>query len=137
LFCRVIGLPRVDVFVYDRQTGVTTRASVGVAKIQANSGAFNPAISGDGRYVAFDSVASKLMREDANEANGVFVRDTRPCFGDANETRAVNFSDFSIVLSNFGAQYPRATGVGDATLDAVVAFSDITSVLANCGAACN
>ena len=41
----------------------------------ANGGSFVAAISGDGRYVAFESAASNLVRGDRNGAVDIFVRD--------------------------------------------------------------
>jgi len=64
-----------DVFVHDRQTGETTRVSVASDGSQANGDSFAPAISGDGRYVAFSSSASNLVAGDQNGANDIFVRD--------------------------------------------------------------
>src|SRR5205809_6674555 len=42
-----------DVFVRDVQTGETTRVSVSSSGSEANGDSFAPAISSDGRYVAF------------------------------------------------------------------------------------
>ncbi len=64
-----------DVFVTDRQTGVTTRVSVSSAGIQGNAGSSNPAISADGRFVAFESSADNLVASDTNGTSDVFVRD--------------------------------------------------------------
>lgn len=64
-----------DVFVRDRQTGTTARASISTAGAQAGAGSFSPTISGDGRLVAFESVASNLVAGDTNGAVDVFVRD--------------------------------------------------------------
>jgi Tol biopolymer transport system component len=49
-----------DVFVRDRVAGVTERVSVGPGGAQANWPSRLPAISADGRYVAFISGASNL-----------------------------------------------------------------------------
>lgn len=61
---------------------------------------------------------------------------TRPFLnGDADNSGAVDFSDITSVLANFGTTYtPGAGGAGDANNDGVVNFSDITTVLANYGA---
>jgi Tol biopolymer transport system component len=67
----------VDVFLYDRGSGVTTRVSVGPRGREANGPSFEPAISADGRYVAFSSLASNLVRGDTNRLPDVFVRDLR------------------------------------------------------------
>jgi Tol biopolymer transport system component len=55
-----------DVFVHDLSSGETTRVSRGVANSESNGESFIPAISGDGRYVAFQSAASNLVAGDTN-----------------------------------------------------------------------
>ena len=67
-----------DVFVRDLRSGTTRRVSVAPGGRQANGESFTPAISADGRYVAFDSSASNLVPGDTNHASDVFVRDLRP-----------------------------------------------------------
>jgi len=64
-----------DVFVRDRLNGTTERVSIGSAGEQANRGSIAPAISGDGRYVAFCSGATNLLPGDTNNAMDMFVRD--------------------------------------------------------------
>jgi Tol biopolymer transport system component len=64
-----------DVFVHDRLTGETTRVSVAADGTEGNGNSYNPSISGDGRYVAFDSSASSLVAEDTNATGDVFVHD--------------------------------------------------------------
>jgi len=64
-----------DVFVHDRQTGQTTRVSVASDGTQGNDGAGNPAISTDGRYVAFSSNADNLVIGDTNGVGDIFVHD--------------------------------------------------------------
>lgn len=49
-----------DVFVRDRRTGTTTLVSVASTGVQANSFSGDPSISADGRFVAFESLASNL-----------------------------------------------------------------------------
>jgi Tol biopolymer transport system component len=77
-----------DVFVRDRQTAKTTRVSVGAHRTQSNAESFGPAISANGRHVAFSSEASNLVPGDTNRASDVFVHDrqttttTRVSFGD-------------------------------------------------------
>jgi len=68
-----------DVFVRDRGDRVTRRVSIGPGGRQANSHSFDPAISADGRHVAFGSDASNLVPGDTNNALDVFVWDR---FGD-------------------------------------------------------
>ncbi len=64
-----------DVFVHDRQTGVTERVSVSSGGTQGKNNSQHPAISADGRYVAFMSYASNLVPGDTNGTYDVFVRD--------------------------------------------------------------
>jgi Tol biopolymer transport system component len=64
-----------DIFVHDRQTGATTRVSVGTGGAEADGYSYSPAISADGRYVAFASDASNLVMGDDNEASDIFVYD--------------------------------------------------------------
>ena len=63
-----------DVFVRDRWSGTTRRVSVGPGGAEADSSSFSPAISGDGRLVAFASGAANLVAGDTNGATDVFVR---------------------------------------------------------------
>ena len=65
----------VDVFVRDMQLNVTTLVSVDQSGGPADNHSDFPAISGNGRYVAFSSVASDLITGDGNGAADVFVRD--------------------------------------------------------------
>ena len=65
----------IDIFVHDRQTGNTSRASVSSAGLQANSWSQNPSISYNGRYVTFTSPASNLVSGDTNGCADVFVHD--------------------------------------------------------------
>src|SRR5207244_3779910 len=64
-----------DVFVHDRQTGVTERVSVDSTGTQGNSVSAFPAISADGRFVAFRSDATNLVAGDTNGVDDIFVHD--------------------------------------------------------------
>ncbi|MBI5361622.1 MAG: PD40 domain-containing protein [Planctomycetes bacterium] len=64
-----------DTFLYDRTTGVTTRVSVGTGGVQANSQSSRAVISADGRYIAFETVATNLVAGDTNNTADVFVHD--------------------------------------------------------------
>jgi Ca2+-binding RTX toxin-like protein len=52
-----------------------TRVSVDSAGNQANSYSYNPSISADGLFVAFESLASNLVPGDTNNTRDIFVRD--------------------------------------------------------------
>jgi hypothetical protein len=61
-----------DVFLRDRLTGTTTLVSVGVGGSSANGASAMPAVTPDGRYVAFRSEASNLVPGDTNGAADAF-----------------------------------------------------------------
>ncbi len=63
------------IFVYDRQSGALERVSVSSAGIPANRDAATPAISADGRFVAYASAASNLVDGDGNGMADIFVFD--------------------------------------------------------------
>jgi Tol biopolymer transport system component len=65
------GNGKWDVFVHDRQTGVTERVSVDSSGMQGNAESFRASISADGRYVAFDSIADNLILGDTNGTGDV------------------------------------------------------------------
>jgi Tol biopolymer transport system component len=64
-----------DVFLRDVLERTTIRVSVGTSGVQANGPSRSPAISADGRSVAFVSAASNLVDGDTNGVEDVFVRD--------------------------------------------------------------
>lgn len=64
-----------DVFVRSLAGRTTTRASLTDADAQSTGTATQPAISGDGRFVAFTSTGSDLVVGDTNGVADVFVRD--------------------------------------------------------------
>ena len=107
-----------DVFVRDLQTGETTRVSVDSSGTEANGDSFAPALSSDGRYVAFSSAASNLVPIDTNDANDVFVRDRQ-----TNTTTRVSVG-FDGSQANGGSDQPSLSGDGR-----LVAFTSVASNL--------
>ncbi|OZH54924.1 hypothetical protein AFK68_07800 [Hydrocoleum sp. CS-953] len=65
-----------DIFLHDTLTGITTQISRNSLGDQANFSSFNPAISADGRFIAFDSFATNLVAGDTNNTRDVFWHDT-------------------------------------------------------------
>ncbi|HYT25207.1 MAG TPA: hypothetical protein VEP73_01805, partial [Actinomycetota bacterium] len=84
-----------DVFVYDRASGQTTLESRGSDGALADDWSYYPAISADGRVVAFDSLATNLAANDG-ERPDVFVRDRA-----SGQTRIA-----SVSLTGGKADYP-------------------------------
>jgi Tol biopolymer transport system component len=62
-----------DIFVHDRQTGETTRASIDSEGNQSNGESETPALSANGRFVAFASYASNLVLGDNNDWRDIFL----------------------------------------------------------------
>jgi Bacterial Ig domain/WD40-like Beta Propeller Repeat len=76
-----------DVFARDLQTNTVTLVSRagGAAGAKGNARSSSPAISTDGRFVAFDSDATNLHPDDGDTSDDVFVRDLQ-----ANTTTLVS-----------------------------------------------
>lgn len=99
----------VSLFVHDRLTRVTSRASVNNSGAQANDNVFTMgnAISADGRYVVFSTGAANLVRGDTNNGPDVFVRDrergvTSRVSLDSNGGQGGTFGSDSGVISGDG-----------------------------------
>ena len=108
----------VDIFVRDRSAGVTERVSLSFTGDQANSDSFWPAISADGRYVAFSTPASNLVAGDTNEAGDAFIRDRQ-----TGTTECVNIGPGG-VFGNYESWSPVITPDGR-----YVAFQSLASNL--------
>jgi Tol biopolymer transport system component len=64
-----------DIFVRDLRQSVTTRQSVSASGAEADLNSYAPAISADGRWLAFESFADNLVGGDTNRRDDVFERD--------------------------------------------------------------
>ncbi|MBL8539394.1 MAG: PD40 domain-containing protein, partial [Betaproteobacteria bacterium] len=107
-----------DVFVKDMVTGAVVRASVSDRGVEANDSSLDAAISGDGHFVAFTSLASNLVVGDRNVATDVFVKDLH--------------SGAIVIASSDSRGVSSIGGSSDATISAdgsVVAFSSNASDL--------
>lgn len=65
-----------DIFVRNLATNTVARASVSSAGVEGNGQSNNAALSADGRYVVFSSIASNLVSNDTNAKRDIFLRDT-------------------------------------------------------------
>jgi Tol biopolymer transport system component len=66
---------REDIFLHDFRDATTTRVSVNSVGAEAAGSNVDPAMSADGRYIVFVSVATNLVSNDTNGANDVFLKD--------------------------------------------------------------
>ncbi len=76
-----------DIFVRDLELRTTTRVSESTDGSDADGPSVFPVISGDGRFVAFNSEATNLVEGDTNGVRDVFVRDLL-----TGETTRINLS---------------------------------------------
>ena len=64
-----------DIFIYEINTGVTSLISKDSSGILGNNHSGSPTLSGDGRYVVFQSSASNLVPGDSNSVDDIFLHD--------------------------------------------------------------
>src|SRR4051812_36334645 len=67
---------RLNVYVYDLNSASTRLVSVNTSGTGGGNGnSFNPAISSNGQFIAFESSASDLVTNDHNRTVDIFLRD--------------------------------------------------------------
>jgi flagellin-like hook-associated protein FlgL len=66
----------MDAFMSDTVTGITTRISTSATGVEGNDTSYAAAISADGRYITFYSIATNLVANDTNGAADTFIKDT-------------------------------------------------------------
>jgi Tol biopolymer transport system component len=86
---------RCDVFAFEvatgRIVGITSNGT-----FNANHQCYDPAISGDGRFVVFASSASNLVANDTNSNNDVFLIDRDPDGNGIFDEQGSNFERISV-----------------------------------------
>lgn len=96
---------RTDIFVYDRQTQQTQLVSVSSAGVQSDDDSFYPRISGNGRYVVFQSRATNLVPNDTTYSD-IFLHDLQ-----THTTEQVSFDPQGQLYPDF-AGYPDISADG-------------------------
>jgi dipeptidyl aminopeptidase/acylaminoacyl peptidase len=96
-----------DVFVRDLVLGTNYLVSVNTNGVAGDGISTAPAISGNGRYVAFTSWADDLAPGDNNRAQDVFVRDLQ-----AGTTTLVSVSPEGITIGNSNSFSPQISTDG-------------------------
>jgi hypothetical protein len=110
-----------DIFVFDRQTGVTTRESVGAGGVQANAASHQPSVSADCHLIVFQSDATNLVA--GVSGTQIFVRDRR-----AGVTLAASVSTSGVAASGSSGSTKGAAVTADGR---VVSFESDASNLVN------
>ena len=130
--------PDEDIFVRDRQLGVTYRVSESSAGVEGNARSLGASISADGQVTAFSSDASNFVPDDTNGVTDIFVHDER-----AATDLAVTKTDspdpvsrggtltYTIVVTNQGSVSAEAVQLTD-VLSASVRFVSVTSTAGSC-----
>ncbi len=111
----------MDLFVRDLQTGSDILVSVGSdgnAALGGNS--ITPAISADGRYVVFASLATNLVANDTNGAADIFLRDLQ-----TGTTTLVNVNTNGTSLGTGDASAPVISA--DVRYVAFLCYTNITA----------
>jgi uncharacterized repeat protein (TIGR01451 family) len=111
-----------DVYVHDRLTRTTERVSLTSAGTEARSNTTPPAISDDGRFVAFAYFGGDLVPDDTNGQTDVFVRDRL-----ASTTERVSIDSAEAQAIGGGSFAPDISGDGRF----VVYASDATNLVAD------
>ena len=108
---------------YDRQTDMIERVSIAADGTQGNGFRLLPALSADGRYVAFYSAASNLVPGDTNGVGDVFVTANPFAWSSRNhvvvlaagqDVSGIDFGNHDIAPPTLSSLAPEddATGVG-------------------------
>lgn len=110
---------KADVYLKDMQTGKVTRVSVSAEGSEGNEDCQQPAISADGRYVAFHTLSDSFVADDTNAKMDVYLKDTQS----GALTRVSTSSD--------GSQGDEASGFFDLALSASGRFVTFESGATN------
>lgn len=123
---------RADIFVHDRETLATTRVNLSSAGGEANDSGFKPALSADGRFVAFSTWASNLVPGDTNGRQDVFAHD-RDADGDGVYDEPGATATVRVSVSSWGDEGNNSSEVGgQATAGSgrfVCFYSDATNLV--------
>src|SRR5215470_6395680 len=126
-----------DVFVHDRQTGTTERVSVSSAGVEADSNSNSAAISADGRFVVFVSLATNLDSVTSFAPQDIFIHDRQTGTTDQVSLNpnghGGNFVSFAPVTSSDGHLVAFWSAATDLVADDTNGFADIFVAESVCG----
>jgi Tol biopolymer transport system component len=128
-----------DIYVHDRQIGITTRVSVDSARAEGNDSSTSPSISPNGRHVAFESFATNLVAGGGDAFQDIYVHD-RDFDGNGTYDEAGGVSTVRVSVDSVGNEqigeslFPSISGDGryvafqsnaDLVVDDTLGFLDI------------
>jgi len=130
--------PDEDIFVRDRQAGITYRVSESSAGAEGDARSIGNDISGDGLVVAFGSEASNLVPDDTNGVKDIFTHDDRPA-ADLSVTKSDSPDPvsrgatltYTILVTNQGPAPATAVQLTD-VLPSSVRFVSVTTSAGSC-----
>ena len=130
--------PDEDIFVRDRQLGVTYRVSESSTGEEGNARSLGGTISADGLVTSFSSDASNLVPSDSNFVTDIFVHDDRPA-ADLSVTKTDSADPvsrgsaltYTIVVTNQGLE-PATDVLLTDPLSRSVRFVSVTSTAGSC-----
>lgn len=119
-----------DIFIHDRRTTTTTRISQSAGGNNSDGASSCPSVSGDGRFVAFQSDATNLVELDTNTITDVFVHDRSK-----GKTERVSVGSGGTQATGLNHQRPLGGGGGSQLCNKGTISGDGRYVVFNFGAA--
>jgi len=103
------GNNQPDIFIFDRGVGLNARVNISTGGAEANNEDGNSefTVSDDGRYIAFESLATNLVTGDTNAKRDIFIRDRA-----GNSTCRISLASGGL-QANGDSVEPYINGSGD------------------------
>lgn len=106
----MINFSKISIFVavlfFTNTAFAVERVSLDSLNIESNYYSYRSSVSGDGRYVAFQSLATNLVTGDTNGVSDIFVRDTQ-----TDTTERISISSMG-AQGNADSEYPSISADG-------------------------
>jgi hypothetical protein len=112
-----------DVFLRDREAGITARVSLATGGGQCNASSWDPCITGDGRHVGFTSNGSNLTPQGGYGPHNVYVHDRT--------------TQVTVLASLWNNGVPADNGAGGASLSSDARFVTFWARAGNWGLSSN
>lgn len=110
-----------DIFLRNTQTNTTVLISKATTGSAANQASINPSISGDGKYIVFESSASNLVSNDTNALKDIFLHNTQTgqttLISRTSDGTAANGSSFNSNISSNGRYVTFGSNASNLTSD--------------------